>query len=133
LPYLNLPEKKHSSTEKKPLLPIDDFSPVCESMDAKRQSHIMTPTTTDNANANAYGLGYWIVQTLQTRRFGHTYVHSKARQQAEFSSRAFEHDGIIFSYTGWGRSLNTGGHKYKVHARYSETGKPVPSKVLRAL
>lgn len=80
----------------------------------------------------AYGLRYWIGLTMQTRRFGHTYVHSGARAEAPFSFRAYEHEGLVFSYSGWGRSLNTGGHKYKVHARYAESGKPVPSKVLKS-
>lgn len=81
----------------------------------------------------SYGLDYWIALTLQTRRFGHTYVHSGARRQAAFSFRAFEHDGVIFSYSSYGRSLNGGGHKYKVHARHPATGKPVPAKVLKVL
>jgi hypothetical protein len=89
----------------------------------------MTNTTT----TAQFGLQYWIAQTLKTRSFGHTYVHAAARAEADFAFRTFEHDGIIFSYTGWGRSLNTGGHKYKVHARYSDSGKPVPAKVLRSL
>jgi hypothetical protein len=88
----------------------------------------MTTTTT----AAQFGLQYWIAQTLNTRRYGHTYVHAAARASA-FGYLAFEHDDITFSYRGWGRSLNTGGHKYKVHATYAESGKPVPSKVLRSL
>ncbi len=80
-----------------------------------------------------YDLRYWIALTLQTRQFGHAYVHSGARAQS-FGHRAFEHGNIVFSYTGWGRSLATRkGHKYKVHARDAETGKPVSSKVLCAL
>lgn len=79
--------------------------------------------------ATEYGLNYWVAQALKTRRFGHTYVHSGARAAAQFSFRAFQHDGITFSYTGYGRSLQGGGHKYKVHAR--KDGKPIPSKVLK--
>jgi hypothetical protein len=89
----------------------------------------MTTTTT----STQFGLQYWIAQTLKTRRYGHTYVHAGARHSPGFAFRAFEHDGIIFSYRGWGRSLNTGGHKYKVHATYAESGKPVPAKVLHSL
>lgn len=70
---------------------------------------------------------------MQTRGYGHTYVHSGARAATQFRFRAFEHNGMIFSYTGWGRSLNTGGHKYKVHARYADSGKPVSSKILKTL
>lgn len=92
-------------------------------------------TTTDTASASTtYGLRYWIAQTMQTRHWGHTYVHTGARSQAPFRFRAFEHDGITFSFCSWGRSLNTAkGHKYKVHARYSDSGKPVPTKVLKTL
>ena len=74
-----------------------------------------------------YGLRYWIAQTLKTRRYGHTYVHVGAR------GSTLEHDGMIFSFTGWGRSLQVGGHKHKVHTTYADSGKPVPSKVLKAL
>lgn len=85
---------------------------------------------TMTATAPAYGLNYWIAQTLTTRSFGHTYVHAGARHSDGF---AFQHGDITFSYTGWGRSLTTRkGHKYKVHARYAD-GRPVPSKVLRSL
>lgn len=67
---------------------------------------------------------YYAAQVLKTRSFGHTYVHSGGR-------RAFEHGDIYFSVSGYGRSLQGGGHKYKVHA-YRD-GKPVPSKELKAL
>lgn len=87
----------------------------------------------NTATKIAYGPHYWSTLTLQTRRFGHTYVHTPARAETASPWKACEHGDIIFSYTGWGRSLNTGGHKYKVHARYQSTGKPVPSKVLKAL
>ena len=95
-----------------------------------------TDTTTEHAPevlalAKHLDLRYWIALTRQTRRFGHTYVHSGARAQS--GHRAFEHGNIVFSFTGWGRSLNTGGHKYKVHARYTDSGKPVPSKILQNL
>lgn len=70
---------------------------------------------------------------MQTRHWGHTYVHAGARAAAQFSFRAFEHDGITFSFCSWGRSLSKGGHKYKVHARYTDNGKPVPAKVLKNL
>lgn len=90
----------------------------------------MKPATDTPAT---YGLRYWIALTLQTRRYGHTYVHSGARAQSH-GFRAFEHGNILFSFTGWGRSLTTSkGHKYKVHARDAETGKPVAAKILRSL
>jgi len=76
-------------------------------------------------------LAYWIAQVCNTRRFGHTYVHANPRSET-VAWKAFEHDGITFTYCGYGRSLHTGGHKYKVHARY-DNGKPVPSKVLKSI
>lgn len=61
--------------------------------------------------------------TLQTRRYGNCYVPVALRNT--------ENNGEIqFSISSFGRSLQSGGHKYKVHARYAESGKPVPSKVL---
>ena len=92
--------------------------------------HTMTTQTTPKT----YGLQYWITQTMQTRQWGHTYVHTGARSQAPFAFRAFEHNGITFSFCSWGRSLTTAkGHKYKVYARYADSGKPVPAKVLKNL
>lgn len=93
----------------------------------------MSTTNATNATNCNYGLNYWIALVVQTRRCGHTYVHAGARASAPFSFRAFEHGDIVFSFTGWGRSLQGGGHKYKVHARHSDTGKPVPSKILKTL
>ena len=40
---------------------------------------------------------------------------------------------VAFSISSYGRSLQGGGHKYKVAAKYCETGKPVPSKVLKSI
>jgi hypothetical protein len=42
-------------------------------------------------------------------------------------------DDVAFSINSYGRSLQVGGHKYKVAAKYWETGKPVPSKVLKEI
>jgi hypothetical protein len=64
---------------------------------------------------------------LKTRTFGHCYV--KVGDRHKFGTV----DGITYSFTSYGRSLQGGGHKYKVHANYSETGKPVPTKALKAL
>ena len=94
-----------------------------------------TPAT---KTRNAYGLNYWTALVKQTRRFGHCYVHAAARSQSFAPFRAFEaeHNGreVRFSFTGWGRSLQSAnGHKYKAHARYADTGEPVPSKHLGSL
>lgn len=72
-----------------------------------------------------------ISYALQTRDFGHTYVHSAVRQAVDFRFR-HEVDGMIFRISSYGRSLQGGGHKYKVHAISIANGKPVPSKVLKS-
>ena len=61
---------------------------------------------------------------LQTRRYGSCYV--KVGDRPNFGTV----DGITYSYTSWGRSLQSGGHKYKAHANYADTGTPVPTKLL---
>lgn len=67
---------------------------------------------------------YLAAQALKTRRFGHTYVHAGRRHDCV-------HGDIQFDVSGFGRSLQAGGHKFKVHAR--RNGKPVPTSELRAL
>jgi hypothetical protein len=69
---------------------------------------------------------YWANLALQTRRQGHCYVHAPAR------NGGFKSPQVTYSYTGWGRSLQAGGHKYKVHAHYAD-GKPVPTKILETI
>jgi len=81
--------------------------------------------------ATEYGLNYWIAQTLKTRRFQYTYVHVGARKPSRYEPCEYHINGITFGYSSYGRSLGRGGHKYKVHARYIDTNKPVPSKVLK--
>jgi len=73
---------------------------------------------------------YWANLALHTRRYGHCYVHVGARP---YNGGTTEDGTITFTFTGWGRSLQSGGHKYKVHANYVETGKPVPSTILSTL
>ena len=77
----------------------------------------MTTTT-------AFDLAYYIAQVIKTRTYGHTYVHAGGRAQ-------FHHGDIQFAVSGYGRSLQGGGHKYKVLA-YRD-GKPVKTAELRAL
>lgn len=86
----------------------------------------------------AHGLSYWTALVNQTRRYGNCYVHAGAREEALSPSRAFAANHgdreVLFSFCSWGRSLTTRkGHKYKVHARYVDTGKPVPTKSLAEL
>ena len=71
-----------------------------------------------------FDLNYYVAQTIKTRTFGHTYVHAGGRSQ-------FQHGDITFFVEGYGRSLQSGGPKYKVKA-YRD-GKPVMTKELRAL
>ncbi len=73
----------------------------------------------------------------ETRYYGHTYIHANVRREVlgwkgvegEIEGRKF-----VVTYTGWGRSLQSPrGHKYKAHARWADTDKPVPTKVLEAI
>ena len=89
--------------------------------------------TTKETPAESLGeLRYWVALTLATRSFGSRYVHSRMR------GIDYTHDGhpsgyIVFTWGSYGRSLAGGGHKYKVRARYTQTGKPVPTMVLKSL
>ena len=80
------------------------------------------------ANINPQSPSYWSNLVKQTRRFGHCYVHTDARDACQFGQIVL--GNIRFSFAGWGRSLNTGGHKYKVHAHLADTGEIVRSKDL---
>ena len=80
----------------------------------------MTTTTA----ARTFDFAYYIAQVIKTRTFGHTYVHTGGRAQ-------FSYGDITFYVSGYGRSLQVGGHKYKVLAY--RNGKPVKTAELRAL
>jgi len=69
---------------------------------------------------------------LKTRNFGSCYVHAAVRMAVD-STWHHKFGDVVFSINGYGRSLQGGGHKYKVAAKYCETGKPVPSKILKSL
>lgn len=71
-----------------------------------------------------YGIAYFASQVLQTRSYGHVYVHVGA-------PREFEHGDIVFTVASYGRSVQSGGHKHKVYAH--RDGKPVSSAELRTL
>lgn len=73
-------------------------------------------------------VSYYASRVLETRRYGHTYVHAACRGYLNYGTIPGD---ISFSVSGWGRSLQSGGHKFKVHAR--RNGKPVPSTELRAI
>ena len=73
---------------------------------------------------------------MSTRVYGQCYVHANVRKSM------FGFEGIIaqvdgrpcrLTFTGWGRSLAGNGHKYKAHANFCDTGKPVPSILLRTI
>lgn len=72
-----------------------------------------------------------ITLALKTRNFGHCYVPVGVRNKTH-GWQGVTHNDIRLTFCGWGRSLQSGGHKYKVHARYFD-GKPVPTKILRTL
>lgn len=71
-----------------------------------------------------FDLSYYINSVLQSRRYGFTYKHAGA-----FTT--FQHGDIYFSFQGYGRSLQGGGHKWKAYA-YRGT-KVVSTKELQTL
>lgn len=76
------------------------------------------PTETDRR------LRYWVTSVLQSRTYGATYMKVGFRQP-------FDHGDIRFSCAGYGRSLQSGGNKYKAYAH--RDGRPVPSRELEKL
>jgi hypothetical protein len=74
------------------------------------------------STARQFNAAYFAAQVIKTRKYGDTYVHVGAPHE-------FQHEGITFRVTGYGRSLESGGHKYKVYA--TRDGKPVPTAILR--
>ena len=90
----------------------------------RRPTNQPTKTMTTTTAARAFNLGYYIAQVMKTRTYGHTYVHAGAPHE-------FRHGDITFYVSGYGRSLQGGGHKYKVSA--TRDGKPVPTAELRTL
>jgi hypothetical protein len=81
------------------------------------------------------------IQTLlpyvqSTRRYGSTYVHAAVRNAVhgwEGIQGTLNGERVVATYTGYGRSLIVGGHKYKAHCRYIASGKPVPSKLISSI
>jgi hypothetical protein len=64
---------------------------------------------------------YYNTLVRKTRAYGSCYLH--AGMPTHFSA-----DGIDYSVTGYGRSLEGGGHKFKAYAH--RNGKIVPTKAL---
>ena len=81
------------------------------------------------------------IQTLlpyvtQTRRYGSTYVHAGIRKAIhgwQGVEGVLNGERVIATYSGYGRSLAVGGHKYKAHLRFVATGKPVASKFISSI
>ena len=81
------------------------------------------------------------IQTLlpyvtQTRRYGSTYVHAAVRASVhgwQGVTGTLHGQQVVATYSGYGRSLAVGGHKYKAHLRFVATGKPVPSRHLASI
>lgn len=77
-----------------------------------------------------------ISYVLATRLYGHCYIHANVRKAmfgfegitAEINGRSCR-----LTWCGWGRSLQSNGHKYKAHANFTDTGKPVPTILLRTI
>jgi cation transport regulator ChaC len=64
---------------------------------------------------------YYKALVRKTRAYGSCYLHAGL-------PASFEADGIAYTVTGYGRSLQSGGHKYKAYAH--RDGKVVPTKAL---
>ena len=72
-----------------------------------------------------------ICLALQTRKFGYCYVPVGIRRKM-YGWQGDKYNDIKLTFCGYGRSLEHGGHKYKVHASYLD-GRPVPTKALKKL
>jgi hypothetical protein len=90
-------------------------------------------TTTDSLTSSQL-IGHMIGYIVLTRRFGQTYVHSPVRHASRFCfdvvPARIGDRAVRLDYKSWGRSLQGNGHKYKAHATWADTGKPVASKML---
>ncbi len=72
-----------------------------------------------------------ICLALQTRKFGYCYVPVGIRRKIQ-GWQGDRHNDVQLTFCSYGRSLQGGGHKYKVYARYLD-GKPVPTKALKKM
>ena len=70
---------------------------------------------------------YWKSLVLKTRQYGHCYIHAAKR----IDLRPIILNGICFYWGSFGRSIQGGGHKYKVRAM--KDGKPVKTKDLQSM
>lgn len=71
-----------------------------------------------------------------TRRFGSTYVHAAVRAAVsgwQGVTGMLDGEPVVATYSGYGRSLQGGGHKYKAYLRFVASGKPVPSKLIASI
>ena len=88
-------------------------------------------TTQSSPLSTPQELKYWAAMTIATRTWGHTYIHVKMRGIDYCHSHPT--GDMTFLWMSYGRSLAGGGHKYKVRAVYTATGRPVPTKILKSL
>lgn len=78
-----------------------------------------------NQHQGPFGLSYYRRLVGTTRRYGSCYLHAAAPGE-------YYHGEIRFTVTGYGRSLQSGGNKYKAYAHHPD-GKPVSTKDLAKL
>jgi hypothetical protein len=72
----------------------------------------------------------------ETRQYGSTYVHAAVRAAVhgwQGIEGSLNGERVVATFCGYGRSLQSGGHKYKAHVRYVATGKPVPSNLINSI
>jgi hypothetical protein len=77
-----------------------------------------------------------IPYVIETRKFGATYIHSAIRKTIhgwEGVEGSLNGEQVVATFCGYGRSLQSGGHKYKAHLRYVKSGKPVASKLISSI
>jgi len=83
-------------------------------------------TTTTNADIVAMLVG----NVADTRNYGSTYVKAAVRNNVMGWKGVYGHVNgreVKMTFSGYGRSLQVGGHKYKAYANFADTGKPVPT------
>lgn len=69
---------------------------------------------------------YYAGLVLQTRKFGHCYVHASKRIYS------LTINDIVFIIGSYGKSIQYGGHKFKVSAKNVD-GTPISTKILKTM
>jgi hypothetical protein len=95
-----------------------------------------TTNTTTTTTTNADIVAMLVSNVAQTRRYGSTYVKAAVRADVMGWKGASGHVNgreVKITFSGYGRSLQVGGHRYKAYANFADTGKPVPTTQLHTI